>query len=234
MIFGKINYINLLPFHVFLKKEPLQNSFKKSISCKQSFPAHLNTLLKKRKIGAAFISSIASTNRNLKTINAGIVAKKDVQSVLVKPDGLYRQDPHSATSNVLAKILNLNGEVIIGDRALKAYIKNKNSYIDMAKVWTDKYKTPFVFARLSVNEKYHFYKKLGEKFANEKIFIPRYILDDYVRKREIGAENIKEYLTKISYKIDSKAQRGLYIFLRKCRLSNNNNSKEFYANKKKN
>lgn len=220
MIFGKIDYINLLPFHIFLKKESLQNSFKQSIAYKQSYPSHLNKMLKKRKIDAAFISSIASANKNFKTINAGIVAKKSVQSVLVKP-GINKKDPHSATSNLLADILKLKGEVIIGDKALKAYLKNKNEYIDLAKVWSQKYHLPFVFARLSVNKDYSFYKKIGTKFADKKIFIPRYILDDYAKKREVKAEDIENYLKHLSYKIDKKAQTGLNLFLRKSRLIKN-------------
>lgn len=217
MIFGKIDYINLLPFHIFLKKKPLQNSFKQSIAYKQSYPSHLNKMLKKRKIDAAFISSIASANRNFKTINAGIVAKKSVQSVLIRP-GINKKDPHSATSNLLADVLNLNGEVIIGDRALKKYLKSKDEYIDLGKVWYETYKLPFVFARLSVNKDYSFYKKLGQKFANKKIFIPRYILNDYSQKRDIKAEDITIYLKHLSYKIDKKAQSGLNLFLRKSRL----------------
>ncbi|MDR0468144.1 MAG: menaquinone via futalosine step 1 [Campylobacteraceae bacterium] len=217
MIFGKIDYINLLPFHIFLKKESLQNSFKQSIAYKQSYPSRLNKMLKNRKIDAAFISSIASANRNFKTIKAGIVAKKSVQSVIVKP-GVSKKDPHSATSNILADILNLKGEVIIGDTALKAYLNNKESYIDLAKVWTEKYNLPFVFARLSVNKNYSFYKKIGTKFTNKKIFIPRYILNDYAEKRDVKTEDIIQYLKHLSYKIDKKAQAGLDLFLKKSRL----------------
>ena len=217
LIFGKIDYINLLPFHIFLKKQSLQNSFKQSIAYKQSYPSHLNKMLKHRKIDAAFISSIASANKNFKTIKTGIVAKKSVQSVLVKP-GSQKKDPHSATSNLLADILGLKGEVIIGDKALKAYLKNKNDYIDLAQIWNEKYNLPFVFARLSVNKDYSFYKKLGIKFSNQKIFIPRYILDDYAKKRDVKAENIVTYLQHLSYKIDKKAQTGLNLFLRKSRL----------------
>jgi chorismate dehydratase len=174
-------------------------------------------MLKKRKIDAAFISSIASANKNFKTINAGIVAKKRVQSVIIKP-GKNKKDPHSATSNLLADILNLKGEVIIGDNALKAYLKNKNDYIDLAEVWHEKYNLPFVFARLSVNKNYGFYKKIGTKFANKKLFIPRYILNDYAKKRDIKVDNIVTYLQHLSYKIDKKAQTGLNLFLRKSRL----------------
>jgi chorismate dehydratase len=62
VLFGKIDYINLLPFHVFLKKSPLQSSFKKSIEYKKGVPSSLNRALAKRKIDAAVVSSITSTN----------------------------------------------------------------------------------------------------------------------------------------------------------------------------
>jgi chorismate dehydratase len=217
LTFGKIDYINLLPFHIFLKKQPLSNSFKQSISYKKSYPSKLNDRLKKRQIDAAFISSIASARRGFKTINTGIVATKEVQSVLVKV-GSYKQDPHSATSNLLAKLLKVEGEVVIGDKALKLYLENPKDYIDLAKLWHEKHNLPFVFARLSVNRYYDFYKRIGERFAREKMFIPRYILNDYALNRGVGAEDINSYLKNLSYKIDAKAQRGLRVFLRAARL----------------
>ncbi|MDR1554546.1 MAG: menaquinone via futalosine step 1 [Campylobacteraceae bacterium] len=217
MTFGKIDYINLLPFHIFLKKQPLCNSFKQSIACKKSYPSKLNEKLKKRQIDAAFVSSIASAQKGLKTINAGIVATKEVQSVLVKA-GSYKQDPHSATSNLLAKILKVEGEVVIGDRALKFYLENPQNYTDLAKLWHEKYNLPFVFARLSVNRYYDFYKRIGEKFANQKIFIPSYILNNYEEERGIKAKDIKTYLKNLSYKVDAKANYGLKTFLRASRL----------------
>jgi chorismate dehydratase len=217
MIFGKIDYINLLPFHVFLKRESLGNSFKQSIAYKKSYPSHLNKMLKNRKIDAAFISSVASDKKGLKTINAGIVASKEVQSVLVKI-GSYKKDPHSETSNLLAKLLKVEGEVTIGDRALKLYLANPKDYVDLAMLWYENYNLPFVFARLSVNKYYSFYERIGKKFANQKVFIPQYILNDYSAKREVSANDIKTYLKNLSYKIDSKANRSLYVFLRAGRL----------------
>jgi chorismate dehydratase len=217
LIFGKIDYINLLPLHIFLKKQPLCNSFKQSIAYRKSYPSKLNEKLKKRQIDAAFISSIASAQKGFKTINAGIIATKEVQSVLVKV-GSYKQDPHSATSNLLAKILKAEGEVVIGDKALKLYLKNPQDYVDLAKLWHEKYNLPFVFARLSVNKYYDFYKRIGEKFANQKVFIPFYILIKYTEERDVKAEEIKTYLKNLSYKIDTKANYSLKTFLRASRL----------------
>jgi chorismate dehydratase len=207
----------MLPFHIFLKKSSLPNSFKQSIAYKKNYPAKLNEGLKKRRIDAAYISSIASVNRSLRTINSGIVAKKAVKSVIVKK-GAYVKDPHSATSNILAKTLGINGQVTIGDNALKLYLENPNVYIDMGAAWYQKERLPFVFARLSVNKHYLFFKAIADKFKKQKIFIPQYILKDYARKRAISRDNIREYLKFITYNIDVKAQAGLDRFLRAARL----------------
>ena len=129
MIFGKIDYLNLLPFHVFLKSAPLSSQIKKAIEFKKGVPSKLNRALNARKIDAAVISSIASKKANLKKLNFGIVAKKDVKSVLVRKNSAMKFDPASASSNALAKVLNLNGEVIIGDRALKAYLSEGKEYL---------------------------------------------------------------------------------------------------------
>ena len=145
MLFGKIDFINLLPFHIYLKRSPLQNAFKQSVGYKKGTPSALNYQLKRRKIDAAVISSIESTKRSYQTIDMGIVAKKEVTSVLVK-QGIYQKDPASATSNALAKVLGIEGEVLIGDRALRAYLKDPESYIDLAKLWNEKTGLPFVFA----------------------------------------------------------------------------------------
>ena len=76
MIFAKIDFINLLPFHIFLKKNIQSTQLKSIIQYKKSYPSLINKKFKKRKVHSAFISSIAS--RNEKNLDFGIVAKKDV------------------------------------------------------------------------------------------------------------------------------------------------------------
>jgi hypothetical protein len=73
VIVGKIDYLNLLPFHLFIKKY--------NIKTKKGYPAQVNRLFEKRIVDAAFISSIKSKNR--KCFDAGIIANKKVMSVLV-------------------------------------------------------------------------------------------------------------------------------------------------------
>ena len=219
MIFGKIDYLNLLPFHVFLKAAPLSSQIKKAIEFKKGVPSELNRALNARKIDAAVISSIASKKANLKKLNFGIVAKKDVKSVLVRKNSAPKPDPASASSNALAKVLKLNGEVIIGDRALKAYLsEGKECFYDLGKIWHEKTNLPFVFGRFSYVKNGSFYKRLVAKFLQKNVKIPNYILAKYAKSRDISEQDIKWYLKFISYKIGPKEQKSLQKFFKEDRL----------------
>ncbi len=216
MIFGKIDYINLLPFHFFLKQSNMQNSFKKSIEYKRGIPSKINNRFLNRKVDAAFISSIKSTKKDIKTLPVGIVAQKKVKSVLVK-EGDFKPDKASATSNVLANILKTKGEVLIGDQALKEYIKAPENYIDLAEIWYNRYGLPFVFAVFCTNKHHKIYKKIAKQFVIKKIKIPGYLLEIYSKQRGISKKEIKEYLKLISYKINRKEEKALKLFLKKAR-----------------
>ncbi len=216
MVFGKIDYINLLPFHVFLKRASLPNAFKRSCEHQKSVPSSINRKFRKRVVDAAFISSIESKRKSITPLPIGIVAQKNVKSVILKK-GVAKRDPASATSNMLARVLGLEGEVFIGDRALKLYLQEPDAYIDLAQIWHDKYHLPFVFARLCVNVRQSFYKKLSAKFVQRPIKIPNYILHTYAKERGIAAHDIKEYLKLISYSIQKKEQKALFIFLKKAK-----------------
>jgi len=213
VLFGKIDYINLLPFHIFTKRYIKSAQLKQSIAYKKSYPSAINRKFKRRKIDAAFISSIESKRGNFTALDVGIIARKEIQSVLVKEGG-FKPDAHSATSNALAKKLGIEGEVIIGDKALRAYLKAPDAYVDLAKVWHEKHHLPFVFARLCVHENKAYYKKLSQKFVKTKVKIPYYILARYSKSRRIAAKDIKTYLELVSYEMDTKAKRGLKQFLR--------------------
>ena len=216
MVFGKIDYINLLPFHVFLKRSSLPSVFKRSCEHQKAVPSTINHKFKKRRVHAAFISSIESGRKGISPLNIGIVAKKNVSSVLIKK-GAYKHDPASATSNMLARVLGLQGEVFIGDRALRLYLKDPQGYTDLAKVWNEHYHLPFVFARFCVNAHHTFYKQLSHSFTKSPIKIPRYILQKYARERDIKENDIKNYLKLISYKIEKKEQKALHLFLKKAK-----------------
>jgi len=195
---GHIDYLNLLAFYQFLKK--------KNIKIKKGVPREINLLFEKRKIDAAFISSIRSKNK--KCFDIGIVAKKEVRSVLVcEGEG---EDIESETSNKLAKILNIKGRVVIGDKAFK-----EKNCIDLANEWYKRYKLPFVFARFCVNRNYKKYEKLINEFLNSHQKVPYLTLKKYAQKIGITPKEAREYIEKvIYYKIGWKEKKALKLFLK--------------------
>ncbi|QKJ24160.1 MqnA/MqnD/SBP family protein [Poseidonibacter lekithochrous] len=212
MIFAKIDFINLLPFHIYIKKNIPSSQMKSIIEYKKSYPSNINKKYKKRKVDSAFISSIAS--RNEKNLDFGIIAQKDVLSVLVIP-GNEQDDFQSETSNALAKVLGYKGQVLIGDKALKYYHANKNSdFIDLAQAWNDKYNLPFVFAVLCYSSNKMLLDKYTRKFNKRHIKIPQYILEQYSKRTGISKQNILDYLKKIDYDLGIKEKRALKLFLK--------------------
>jgi chorismate dehydratase len=212
MIFAKIDFINLLPFHVYIKKNIRSNQIKAIIEHHKSYPSKINQRYKKRKVDAAFISSIAS--RSEKRIDLGIIAKKEVLSVLLIP-GKSEEDYQSQTSNALAKVLGLEGKVIIGDKALKFYHETaKEQFIDLAKAWQQQYHLPFVFATLCYNKNGKLLKKLTKKFNKRHIKIPQYLLQKYEQRSGISKQQILNYLQYIDYDMGIKEKRALKLFLK--------------------
>lgn len=211
MIFGKIQYLNLLPFHIFMKSFVRDSASKKSMEYKRGVPSNINKDFHAGRVDAAFISSISA--RKSDYVGLGIIAKKEVKSVIVIPSKKSKLDTESASSNVLADILNLEGEVLIGDKALKYALSNSN-YIDLAKVWHQRYSLPFVFALLCYHKDKKLYKKIEKEFLKRKIKIPQYILQKAACETGISAKEILEYLELISYRVDYKAHKGLRKFLK--------------------
>lgn len=212
MIFAKIDFINLLPFHIYVKKNIPSNQIKAIIEYKKSYPSAINKKFKQRSVQSAFISSIAS--RKELNLNLGIVAKKDVQSVLLIP-GEYEKDFQSETSNALAKVLNLEGRILIGDKALKYFHENnKDQFIDLAQAWQKKYNLPFVFALLCYNKEGKLLNHLIKNFKKDHIKIPQYILKQYEKRSGIPSKDILDYLKKIDYTIGIKEKRSLKLFLK--------------------
>ena len=212
MIFAKIDYINLLPFYIFIKKNIKSSQTKAIINYKKSYPSLINKQLKRRKIDAAFVSSV--TSRGEKGLDIGIVARKEVYSVLCIP-GSYEKDFESSTSNILAQVLKKEGKILIGDKALKYYYESDDkNFIDLAQEWNKKYNLPFVFARLCYNSNEKTLKNLSKKFLKSKVKIPQYILKKYSQRSGISTNNILKYLEKIDYKISEKEKKSLKLFLR--------------------
>ena len=215
-IFGSISYLNLLPFHIFIKKELKNSQQKQIIAYKRSVPSEINRAFKKRKIDAAFISSIKSKNK--KCLNLGILADGAVYSVLsLKGEQMF--DSESDTSNTLAKLLNIKGKVLIGDKALKYYLQNKNSsnFCDLSLEWKKRTNLPFVFARLCYNRSGKKIKKLAKKFASKSQKIPQYYLKKAAVARDLSPRDLNWYLKHINYKLNHKERKALKLFLKKAR-----------------
>ena len=213
MLFGSISYLNLLPFQVFLKRYIKSNSEKMSFRYKRAVPSKINKALQRKEVNAAFISSV--TSAKCKCTDLGIIADQKVYSVLLL-EGENEIDPASATSNQLARVLELQGKVLIGDVALKHYF-DKGTGIDLAEAWYKKTGLPFVFARLCYNRHEQAIQKLARTFAQTKVKIPQYILKKEARKRGITPNQLTWYLQHIHYNMDDKAKKSLKLFLNKSR-----------------
>lgn len=208
MIFGRIDYLNLLPFYLFLKR--YHGSLLAMSNFKKGPPSTINRLYKRRLIDAGFISSIKS--RNQKGTNLGIIAKNAVTSVLIL-EGEFKSDDESETSNALAKLLGLKGRVAIGDKALKLYSEGAQA-IDLALVWQERYKMPFVFSRLCYTSGKAQIKRIEKQFLRRLTRrIPQIILREKAQKTGIAAAEISAYLKRLDYKIDKRSQMGLHKFL---------------------
>ncbi|MFT7824211.1 MAG: MqnA/MqnD/SBP family protein [Sulfurimonas sp.] len=215
MLFGSINYLNLLPFQLFLKKHIRSNAAQMTFRYKRAVPSRINILLKRGEVNAGFISSVES--RKCKCTDLGIIANRKVYSVFVIP-GEEETDPASATSNRLAGVLGLKGKVLIGDQALKYYLSGGEG-IDLAEAWYEETGLPFVFARLCYNRHKASVEKLAKQFVQSPTRIPQYILKKEAKKRGISPKELLWYLDHIEYHMDYKAKKSLKLFLRKSERS---------------
>lgn len=84
----------------------------------------------------------------------------------------------------------------------------------MAERWVQREGVPFVFAKFCYNRHGEFYTRIARKFVSQKVFIPRYLLEQYAHKTQIPAREILHYLRHISYRIDPKAAQGVKRFYR--------------------
>jgi chorismate dehydratase len=214
LVFGKIEYLNLLPFHVFMKRFTKSTQQSMSMHYKRGVPSDVNAKFLSRRVDAAFISSIHA--KEYLHVDLGIIAKKEVLSVLVVPSKRDKTDIESASSNVLAGILNIKGEVLIGDKALRYYLSG-GEYIDLAHEWKKRFGVPFVFALLCYHKDKKIYKKIEKNFLKQKVKIPRYILAQASKRTGIKEADILKYLNYISYDLDEKAKLGLRKFYNKVK-----------------
>lgn len=213
MIFGKIDFLNLLPFHVFIKRYARSTRFHQSLHYHKGVPSALNREFAMRRIDAAFISSI--TAKNCRHFGVGIIAQREVLSVLSLPNA-DKADADSATSNLLAQILDVHGEVLIGDKALRYYYGG-GEHIDMGALWHERTKLPFVFALLCTHHHTDELRRLSRAFVSKKVKIPHYMLMEASRRSGLSPEQISHYLKFISYKVDIKEERGLKRFVKEAK-----------------
>ncbi|MDD3770713.1 MAG: MqnA/MqnD/SBP family protein [Sulfuricurvum sp.] len=217
MIFGKIDFLNLLPFHVFIKRYARTLRFHQILHYHRGVPSALNRDFAMRRIDAAFISSI--TAKNCRHFGVGIVAQKEVLSVLSLPSNTLKKDADSATSNRLSQILGTDGEVLIGDKALRYYYGG-GEHSDLGGLWHEKTGLPFVFALLCTHEHPDELKRLSRAFVKTRIRIPYYILNEAARKSGLTPKQITHYLTYISYRVGEKEKRGLKRFVKEAKERN--------------
>lgn len=211
MVFGKIEYLNLLPFYVFMKRYAKTTRHHMSLQYKKGVPSKINRDFRRRRIDAAFISSIEA--RRQRYVPLGIIAKREVLSVLLVPGEARVGDTASATSNVLARVLGLKGEVVIGDNALRRYVAGADA-IDLAAYWNAVHHMPFVFAVLCYHSHGSALRTLAKHFLKRRQRIPQYMLRKASLQTGIAPEMILHYLTYISYDLDREARRGLKKFWR--------------------
>lgn len=124
-------------------------------------------------------------------------------------------DKESASSNALSQALGLKGEVLIGNKALQFYYSNpKKNFIDLAALWYEKKRLPFVFGRLCYYQNKDFYKRLSLAFKHKKTKIPYYILKEAALKTNLKRQDILNYLQKIYYTLGKKEQLYFKAFYR--------------------
>jgi chorismate dehydratase len=210
LLFGKIEYLNLLPFHVFMKRYASKLHYSQTAHYFTGVPSKINRDFEMRRVDAAFISSVKAKKYHHAPL--GIIAKKEVLSVLLIPSKQRQSDTASATSNILAEVLHVKGEVLIGDRALEYYLSGKEA-IDLAALWYERYRLPFVFALLCHHSHKHYMQKMSRAFLKQRVKIPQYLLHHAAKRTDIPPKEILNYLTYISYDLDTHAQQGLKKFL---------------------
>jgi chorismate dehydratase len=213
MIFGSISYLNLLPFQVYMKRRSPSTQFAQMLRWRRAVPSIINRQFRRGRVHAAFISSIES--RRCRCTDLGILADGAVHSVFVLP-GENESDPASASSNALADVLDLQGQVLIGDAALRHRLRGGEG-IDLARAWKERTGLPFVFARLCYKRQGKRIRKVAKDFGSKEWKIPRYILEREAKRRGITPEQLRWYLGHIDYRLGWREKKGLKLFLKKAK-----------------
>lgn len=209
MRFGRIDYLNLLPFHVFMKRYVRSSQAKMMLRHGENVPSAVNRAYRRREIDAAFISSIRAKRQ--RHLHLGIIADGQVQSVLLFESDTPENDSASETSNVLAAVLGLQGRVLIGDPALRAFYEGAEA-IDLAEAWQKRYGLPFVFAVLCYQAEGERMRRLGRAFERHPKKIPHYLLQRAAARSGVPPAVILSYLEHIHYRLDHRSLKALHRF----------------------
>jgi len=212
MIFGSIGYLNLLPFQIYMKRRFPSAQFQQMLRWRRAVPSEINRQFHRGKIDAAFISSIAS--RHCRCSDLGIVADGAVTSVFLLP-GAPADDRESASSNALARVLGLRGEVLIGDKALRYYLSGGEG-IDLALAWKEQTGLPFVFARLCYKKRGKKIRKIAREFGAREHKIPQYLLKKAAGEKGISPQELRRYLKHIDYGMGWREKKALKLFLKRA------------------
>jgi chorismate dehydratase len=234
-----VSYLNTKPFLYGLEKSEIKNqidlqTFIPSVCAKKLVDGEVD-------LGLIPVAAIPQLNDHYIVSDYCIGAVGAVNSVLILSDVPIKEittlylDYQSRTSVVLAQVLLKNywkkevqllpaqtgfeskiarttAGVVIGDRAL--ILKENYNYVyDLAEVWFEFTKLPFVFACWVAN------KKLAIEFINEFNAACKFGIEHINELTEqLKSENdfypeTKNYLTHfISYTFDEEKQKGLALF----------------------
>ena len=235
---GKIDYLNLYPVFQHLSR----CNFCKFISAEPSklnkmlyngeidiSPSSSFEYLKNRKIYNLIDNFSISSRR--KVLSVIFFSKKKLEDI--DENIVVYLSPASASSNSLLKIiffeyfnvfpdfkiaekneLNHDYQLLIGDNALKLYYNSPSNYYiyDLAKIWNEFTKLPFVFALWIGNR-----DTLKNKFELLEIF--KKILKKAIRSykipdsyKDFTKEEIRNYFQYIDYELTELHQKSLNLY----------------------
>lgn len=209
--FGEINYLNLLPFRLYLKRHRYRDRW----VIKTGTPAEVNRWFREGRIDGGVLSSVRAVEGVRYPV--GIGAEGPVWSVLLSPTR-EGGDPASNTSNLLPVALNLKGQVVIGDRALSLYLKNREEWVDLGEEWFRQVQLPFLFAQLTSRRPSRELERVATGFLRQGrgIYrIPQYLLRWEGARRGLSPRQVEEYLRLIRYQVGWREELGFKKFLRR-------------------
>lgn len=235
---GAVSYLNTKPLIYGFE----QGAMSDKLTLELNYPSQLASSLQKNKLDIALLPVAAIPSIPMAEVISpfGIAADQNVASVCLfshvpieEIQEIYL-DYQSRTSVALTRILLrdhwhtrpmlldapenyielLKGKtagIIIGDRALEQL--NKFEYVyDLAKVWHEHTRLPFVFAAWVSNTPLE--KSFVEEF-NHTIAESLKRIPEVIEQNPFPAYDLKTYYQEnIQYKLDEEKQKGMTLFLK--------------------